>query len=134
MNKLILMGLVAGCGSILLPGSLPAQTPVAALPVTEIAKIEAQEFARALAQLKVQEVALQRATPVDDRAIELNRAQQNALTQELAKIAAVPVNAELQRLEAEREDYAKDLMPKHPKMIALQAEIDQAKAALAAGR
>ena len=134
MTKTLCLVSLAASACVLAPGALPAQTPGTPLPVAEITRIEAQEFARALAQLKVQEVALQRAVPADEKAVELNRAQQATLEQELTKLAAAPINAEIQRLEAERDDLAKDLTPRHPKMLALQAAIDKARASLAANR
>ena len=71
----------------------------------------------------MQEVALQRAVPVDDKALALNRAQQSALDQELVNLAVA-------RLEKERETLSQLLRPAHPRMIALNAEIEQAKASV----
>ena len=133
-SKLVLIAGLAVFVSFITPDSLLAQTSEAALTAVEVSRIKAQEFSRTLAQLKIQEVVLQRATPVDNQALALNRAQQSALDDELTHIAAEPVKLEIQRLEAERQMLANELRPKHPKMVALQAEIDRAKATLVDGK
>lgn len=133
MTKLIVIAGLAAFVGVLAPDTLSAQTPESAVTATEVARIKAQEFSRALAQLKIQEVALQRAASVDDQALALNRAQQKALEDELNDIAMVPVKSEIQRLESERQALSTELRPMHPKMIALQAEIEAAKKELVAG-
>ena len=126
-TKLILIAVLVGWVGVGAPGSLHAQTASAALPAQEVSRIKAQEFAHSLAQLKIQEVTLQRAVPVDDKALALNRAQQAALDQELVKLAVGP-------LEQERQSLSNDLRPAHPRMVALNAEIEKARASLTGGR
>ncbi len=125
IGKICLMAAIGGFVCVFAVGETKAQTPAAAvaLPAGEITRIKAQEFARSLAQLKIQEVTLTRALPVDDKALSLNRAQQNALEQELVNLAVAP-------LVAERDRLAQDLKSGHPRMIALNAEIEQAKASI----
>lgn len=52
-----------------------------------------------------------------------NRAEQSALKQELVNLAVAP-------LIAERECLAQDLRSGHPRMIALNAEIEKAKVSI----
>ena len=122
----VLLSIVGILIGVCAPKLLHAQTELAALPAQEISRIKAQEFAHSLAQLKIQEVALQRAVAVDDKALALNRAQQGALDQELVKLAVGP-------LEQERQSLSNDLRPAHPRMVALNAEIEKAKASVTGG-
>ena len=125
--KLYRLAAIGGFVCVLAAGETRAQAPAAVpLPAGEITRIKAQEFARSLAQLKIQEVAITRTLPVDDKALALNRAQQNALEQELVHLAVAPLIAQRDRL-------AGELRPGHPRMIALNAEIEQARASVTSG-
>ena len=84
-----------------------------------------QEFSHALVNLKLQEVELQHATPADENKLALVRAQQKAIEQELVDMAVAPLQAELERLSTELERLSKSYFPTHPKIMALQAEIER---------
>ena len=123
-SKLILIASLIGFVGALAEDTPTSQAKPAALSATNIAQIKAQEFSRTLAQLKLQEVALQRATPIDNEALALIRAQQKALDQELLKLAVTPLEWEAQRLSA-------SLFPSHPKVVAIREEIERCKATFA---
>ena len=95
---------------------------------TIIVQAKAQELARALVQLKLDEVALSRVQPVDQEKLALVRAQQAALNRELAKLSVASKEAELKDLEERQKWYLKTMDPRNPVPSELQVRIEKLKA------
>jgi Na+-translocating ferredoxin:NAD+ oxidoreductase RnfD subunit len=112
------------CVSSAFADDVPASDASAApITATDIAHIQAQEFSRALVQLKLEEVAIQHARPLDNDKLTLNRTQQKAVEQELIKLTLASLEWELQRISVRYRST-------HPKMVQLQQEIEQTKSLL----
>lgn len=88
-----------------------------------IGKIQVEAISHALVDLKLQEVALQRAAAPDPEKLGLVHAQQVALRDEIVRITIVTLEDDERRLS---ERY----LPEHPRMKALRAEIELRKAEL----
>jgi hypothetical protein len=84
----------------------------------EILKTKVQEFSRALVELKLQEVKLSHATPVDSKLLALVQAQEAAVNQELLHLAIGP-------LEARLEEALKTYSEGHRVVIELRKEIER---------
>lgn len=128
MKKGILFAAVLlGCTRVFAGEEPKKETPDVAAMVVQA---KAQELARALVQLKLEEVALSRAQPVDQEKLALVRAQQAALNAEMADLVSLPLKRRLEKLEATKKEFLKTMNARNPKMLELQAEIDKVKAEL----
>ena len=84
----------------------------------EIVRVKVQDYSHALVELKLQEVALRQATPVDNDKLAVVRAQEAAINQELLHLAIGPLEAKLAEAE-------KIYSPGNRKLIDLRQEIER---------
>lgn len=98
-----------------------APKPDASAVSSVVVQAKAQAFSRALVELKLQEVALGRAQPVDQEKLALVRAQEVALNEELVKLAAAP-------LEAQLHEVLKTMNTRNPRVLELQEKIARCRA------
>jgi len=89
-----------------------------------VAQIKAQEVSRVFVELKLQEIALSRANPIDNEKIALVRSQQSALNQELVKLAIGPLQHELEEsLKTSRADNPRNTQLRE-KITKLKVEVE----------
>jgi len=105
-STLLIAALFAGCCC-----AFADKAPTPKMDVADaIVQIKAQEFSHALVELKLQEVALSHASPIDKEKLTLIRAQQTAINQELLKLAVAPLEYKLQEsLKTSRENSPRNL-------------------------
>lgn len=116
----LLLSGAAGFAEETTPRIAPAEAP---LSQETIGRIRVQAISQALVDLKLQEIALQRATSPDAEKLALVHAQQRGLEQEIVKIV-------LSTLEDEERRLSEKYLPEHPRMKSLRAEIEARKAEL----
>ncbi|MDQ3623736.1 MAG: hypothetical protein M3463_14805, partial [Verrucomicrobiota bacterium] len=124
-TTLLLTASIAGFFSALAAETPTRQEQPPPLTAIEIAQTKAQELSRVLVQLKLQEVAIQRATPVDNDSLALIRAQQKAIDQDLLDIALAPLEFELKRASSSHRSG-------HPILVEIQERIKKTKTILSA--
>jgi|GEM_PF-7105835 len=88
-----------------------------------IGKLRVEAIARALVDLKLQEIALARASKPDAEKLDLVRAQQLGLRKEIENITIAALEDDERRL-------SDKYLPEHPRMKAIRAEIEVRKAEL----
>lgn len=116
----LLLSGAAGFAEETAPRIAPAEAP---LSQETIGRIRVQAISQALVELKLQEIALQRAASPDAEKLALVHAQQRGLEQEIVKIV-------LSTLEDEERRLSEKYLPEHPRMKSLRAEIEARKAEL----
>lgn len=111
--------------AVVLAEDTPSRSGVAdsVLAQETIGRIRVQAISQALVELKLQEIALQRAATPNVEKLGLVRAQQVGLQQEIVKIT-------LSTLEDEERRLSEKYLPEHPRMKSLRAEIEARKAEL----
>ena len=117
--------------SLLLAASFPAFADDAAAPLQQTAlltakdlvQMYAQAISRELVQLRLEEVAVQTATPVDNDKLARIQAQHKALQKDLLDLVLAPLEAELKH---DSELY----LPTHAKIVQLQKRIEDTKTLL----
>lgn len=109
-------------------GDAPASpAPQPALPsVQEIFHLQAQEFARASVQLKLQEAALRAVSPLDNEKLKVILAQEKAVNEGLLRLLVAPLELEL-KLASDQ-----GLAPGHPRYKEIQRRIEETKALFSA--
>ena len=91
-------------------------TPGSGIDTKALMTSQAQAYASALVQLKLEAVDLNYATPKDDKAIEINLLKQRMMIREMAELTVV-------HLRRRRAELSKTFKPGHPTMIELDKEI-----------
>ena len=117
--------------SLLLAASFSAFADDAAAPLQQTAlltakdlvQMHAQAISRELVQLRLEEVAVQTATPVDNDKLARIQAQHKALQKDLLDLVLAPLEAELKH---DSELY----LPTHAKIVQLQKRIEDPKTLL----
>ena len=117
MKNTLLIAVVFAGFACAFAEEIPSPKQEVAVSASNIAQIKAQEFARALVELKLQEVALSRANPIDEEKLALVHAQQAALNEELVKLAVAPLKLQLKALELQLREALNTMSPKNPSVL-----------------
>lgn len=135
MKKLMLWAMfLAGCAGALADGAGDSKED-AGMSCSLVIQAKAQEVSRALVQLKLEEVALGFGDPAaTKKALEVVRAKEAALHEELVRLAVAPLEIQLRLLEGELEESLKVMNEKNPGVLALKEKVGKCKARIVAAK
>jgi len=124
MKTLAMLSLLLAASFSAFADDVAASLPqTALLTAKDLVQMHAQAISRELVQLRLEEVAVQSAAPVDNDKLARLAAQQKALQKDLLDLVLAPLEAELKH---DSEFY----LPTHSKIVQLRKRIEDTKTLL----